>query len=100
MDRKIMLCAVAALILLFSATAWGGEKTVNIKVGGFDGTCIREEMDFTAVLEAIEGVMEVIPDYNDESIDVVFDDEKTSVEELQKVNTGEKFTLGLAKIIN
>ena len=99
MDRKIMLCAVVALTLLFSASAWGGEKTVNIKVGGFDGTCIREEMDFTAAIEAIEGVKDVIEDYNDESIDVVFDDEKTSVEDLLKVNTGEKFTLGEAKII-
>jgi len=100
MDRKIMLCAVAVLTLLFCASAWGGEKKVNIKVKGFDGTCIREEMDFTTVIEAIEGVKDVIEDYNDESIDVVFDDEKTSVEDLLKVNTGEKFKLGLAKIIN
>jgi len=99
MNRKIMLCAVVVLTLLFSASAWGGHKTVNFKVKGFDGTCIREEMDLTAVLEATEGVKEVIPDYGDESVDVVFDDEKTSVEVLQKINTGEKFKLGEAKII-
>jgi copper chaperone CopZ len=99
MNRKIMLCAVVALTLLFAASAWGGHKTVNFKVRGFDGTCIREEMDLTSALEAIEGVKEVIPDYGDESVDVVFDDEKTSVEDLHKVNTGEKFKLGEAKLI-
>ena len=99
MDRRIMLCAVVVLTLLFAASAWGGEKTVNIKVKGFDGTCIREEMDFTAAIEAIEGVKDVIEDYSDESIDVVFDDEKTSIDDLLKVNTGEKFKLGEAKII-
>jgi copper chaperone CopZ len=99
MNRKIVLFAVVALTLLFSASAWGGHKTVNFKIAGFDGTCIREEMDLTAALEATEGVVEVVPDYGDESVDVVFDDEKTNVEKLQKVNTGDKFKLGEANII-
>ncbi|MCH8347778.1 MAG: mercury resistance system periplasmic binding protein MerP [Proteobacteria bacterium] len=80
---KILRIFAALIVLIFfSAQAWAGGKTVTLEVEKM--TCALCPYTVKTALMKIDGVFSAKISYENHNAVVVFDDEKTSIEDLTK----------------
>ncbi len=80
---KILRIFAALMVLIFfSAQAWAEEKTVTLEVENM--TCALCPYTVKTALMKVDGVFSAKVSYENHNAVVVFDDEKTSIEDLTK----------------
>jgi mercuric ion binding protein len=73
---------VSFVLLLGTATAWAGEKTVKLSVP--DMNCVSCPFMVKKVISKVDGVLSVSATMKDRSATVAFDDTKTTIDKVRK----------------
>jgi mercuric ion binding protein len=83
--NKLLACAVFALCIVVSPTAFAAEKTITLAVSNMD--CADCPFIVKKSLERVRGVAQVAVSYKDKTAIVTFDDSKTDVKDLTEATT-------------
>ena len=91
MQKQLLMAIIGGLALVFSATAWAGERTVNLKVDGM--SCAMCAPAARKALEKVNGVKSAKIEGNRAT---VVADEKVQETDLVKAIAGAGFSATVA----
>lgn len=87
----MILVAAAFLLTILLESVYAEERKVNFKVDGV--TCLSIAYTVESIPIQLDGVQSSKYDFTEDSVTVVFDDAKISVEEIKKAFENENFPL-------